>query len=172
MNKSKIFIVGADFHGSMTALENFLNLAKEYNADHLILLGDIFGIDSSLMIEKLNTVADKLTIVKGNNDWYFEPENANFELFYDTYINLNGRIAYICHGHRLNDLDLGSYGAHIILQGHVHRPFIFKEQGVIRICPGSLAVPRHGTPKAFAVIDENQIKILDLDGKIINETSY
>ena len=38
MDKNKRFIVGADFHGSMTALENFLDLAKAYNADKLILL--------------------------------------------------------------------------------------------------------------------------------------
>lgn len=172
MKKNQIFIVGADFHGSMTALENFLDLAKAYRADKLLLLGDIFGIDSSLMVEKLNGVADKLTMVKGNNDWYFEPENADFKIFNETYENINGRIAYICHGHRLNDLNLAGYGAQIILQGHVHRPFIFKEQGVIRICPGSLAVPRHGTDKAFAIIDENKIQILSLDGKIIDETVY
>ena len=172
MDKNKRFIVGADFHGLMTALENFLDLAKAYNADKLILLGDIFGIDSSLMIEKLNNVADKLTIVKGNNDWYIELENANFDIFSDTYENINGRIAYICHGHRLNDLNLAGYGAQIILQGHVHRPFIFKEQGVIRVCPGSLAVPRHGTPKAFALIDENEITIYDLSGNVIDKTLY
>ena len=172
MNKTQKFILGADFHGSMTALDDFLDLAKVYNADKLILLGDIFGRDTDTMVEKLNKVADKLTIVKGNNDWYYELENAEFMTFNETYENINGRIAYVCHGHRLNDLNLAGYGAQIILQGHVHRPFIFKEQGVIRVCPGSLAVPRSGTAKAFAIIDENKISILTIDGKVIEETAY
>ncbi len=172
MENSKIFLVGADFHGSITALENFLDLSKFYKADKLILLGDIFGINSSLMVEKLNQVANKLTIVKGNNDWYFESSDAEFTIFKETYENLNGRIAYLCHGHRLNDMDLQSYGAKIILQGHVHRPFILKEQGVIRVCPGSLAAPRHGSSPSFALIDEKTIKILSLNGQLIEQTSY
>ena len=172
MENNKRFIVASDFHGSVTALENFLDLAKYYKADKLILLGDIFGIDSSIMVEKLNKVAKQLTIVKGNNDCYFESPEAEFQIFNTTYENINGRITYLCHGNRLNDLDLQSYGAKIILQGHVHRPFIFKEQGVIRVCPGSLSVPRHGTPKCFALIDEEKIKILTLDGNIVDETSY
>lgn len=172
MEKTKRFLVAADFHGSITALDNFLQLAKIYKADKLILLGDIFGTGMDIMVEKLNEVSDILTIVRGNNDWYYEIPYAQFQIFNETYENLNGRTAYICHGHRLNDMDLASYGAQVILQGHVHRPFIFKEQGVIRVCPGSLAVPRAGTPKCFALITEDKIQILTLDGELVQETGY
>lgn len=169
---NKRFLVVADIHGSMSSLERTLDLMREYKADKLILLGDIFGTDADEMVEKLNRISDRLTIVRGNNDWYYEPEFAEFEFFTQTYENLNGRTAFICHGHKLNDMNLSLYGASVILQGHVHRPFIFKEQGVIRICPGSIARPRSGTDRSFAIVDSEKIQILSLEGKVIDETAY
>ena len=145
---------------------------RDYKADKLLLLGDVFGTDADEMVEKLNKISNELTFVRGSNDWYFEPQFAEFELFPQTYENINGRTVFLCHGHRLNDLNLGQYGASVILQGHVHRPFIFKEQGVIRLCPGSIARPRFGSVPSFAFIDEDKIQILSLDGKIIDETAY
>ena len=172
MTKPRLFLVVADIHGSMSALDKTLDLFDEYKADKLILLGDIFGTDADEMVEKLNRIKDKLLVVRGNNDWYFEPEFAEFDLFPNAYENLNGRTAYVCHGHKLNDMNLSQYGASVILQGHVHRPFILKEQGVIRVCPGSIAVPRFNSPKSYAVIDNEKIQILSLDGNVIDETIY
>lgn len=172
MDKNRTFLVVADIHGSMSALEKTLQLFDDYKADKLILLGDIFGVDADEMVEKLNKIKDKLLIVRGNNDWYFEPEFAEFDIFPTAYENLNGRTAYICHGHRLNDMNLGLYGASVILQGHIHRPFIFKDQGVIRACPGSIAVPRFGSQKSYMIVDAEKIQILSLDGAIIDETAY
>ena len=78
------FLIASDFHGSMVALDRMLELANEHMVDKIVLLGDIFGTGASDMVEKLNAVANKLTIVKGNNDWYFEPENARFKIFNET----------------------------------------------------------------------------------------
>ena len=172
MDNNKLFLIVADIHGSMPALDKTIDLLRDYKADKLILLGDIFGVDADEMVEKLNKISDKLVIVKGNNDWYYEPEFAEFDIFEQTYANLNGRTAFICHGHRLNDMNLSLYGASVILQGHVHRPFIFKEQGVIRICPGSIARPRGGSVASYAIADGEKIQILSLDGKVIDETIY
>ena len=137
-NKTKKFVVAADFHGSISAFDKVLDLFSQLKADKLILLGDIFGTDAEEMVNKLNEIADKVTIVRGNNDWYYEPFYAEFKIFDQTYENLNGRTAFLCHGHRLNDMNLGLYGAPVILQGHVHRPFIFKEQSVMLLITNSL----------------------------------
>ena len=138
MEDKKILIV-ADIHGSMIALDETLNLANELMVDKIVILGDTFGSDSAEMVEKLNSVSNKLEIIKGNNDWYFEPENAKFKLWETTFVNLNGTLAFACHGHRLDDMNLPKYGTKVIMQGHVHRPFIEKRDGVIRFCPGSIA---------------------------------
>lgn len=167
--ENKKILVASDIHGSMLALDRVLELARDYEADKVILLGDIFGTNASEMVEKLNTIANKLTVVKGNNDWYFEPENARFKIFEQTYENIGGKIAYVCHGHRLNDMALSSYGAKIIMQGHLHRPFIEKQGEIIRVCPGSIASPRFGSEKSFALIDGKKLQILTLYGDLIDE---
>lgn len=163
------FMVASDLHGSMIALDNVLNLFQESKSDKLILLGDVFGSDMDEMVEKLNSIANKLTIVKGNNDWYLEPENAKFKLFNETYENINGKIAYLCHGHKLNDMFLSGYGAKIVMIGHVHRPILRYDGEVVLLCPGSIAVPRFGTEKSYAIIDEKKIQILSDDGDLIDE---
>ena len=172
MANSKKFMIASDLHGSLYGLEKVLFLFEKHKADKLILLGDIFGTDAAEMTQKLNEISGKLTIVKGNNDWYYEPENAKFIFMKDAYENINGVLAYACHGHKLNDMDLAGYGAKIVMMGHVHRPFIRMEQGVIWMCPGSMAVPRGGNPKTFALIDDKKIQILTELGEIVNELDY
>ena len=166
------FLIASDFHGSMVALDRMLELANEHMVDKIVLLGDIFGTDASEMVEKLNAVANKLTIVKGNNDWYFEPENARFKIFNETYENMNGKIAYLCHGHKLNDMYLEGYGAKIVMIGHVHRPILQNNNGIIFMCPGSLAVPRFGSDKTYAIVDEKKIEILNDAGEMVDELYF
>ena len=171
MENKKILIV-ADIHGSMLALDETLNIANEIRADKIVILGDTFGADSAEMVEKLNNVANKLEIIKGNNDWYFEPENAKFKLWETTFVNLNGTLAYACHGHRLDDMNLSKYGTRVIMQGHVHRPFIEKRDGVIRFCPGSIARPRFGSSKSYAVVENKKIQIFNTENEIIDEIDF
>lgn len=169
---AKKFLVASDFHGSMVALDRCLELANEHMVDKIILLGDIFGVGASEMVEKLNAVTNKLTIVKGNNDWWLELENANFMTLKEAYENINGRIAYLCHGHKLNDMFLEGYNAKIIMIGHVHRPILQNNNGIILMCPGSLAVPRFGSDKTYALIDDKKIQILNDSGEIVDELYF
>ena len=130
---AKKFMVASDLHGSNIALDKVLSIFEESKADKLILLGDIFGTGAEEMIEKLNNISGKLTIVKGNNDWYYEFENAKFVMLKEAYENINGKIAYLCHGHKLNDMYLEGYGARIVMIGHVHRPILQDNNGIIFI---------------------------------------
>ncbi len=170
--ENKKFLIVADIHGSELALDETLRIANELLVDKIIILGDTFGSNAAEMVKKLNGVANKLEIIKGNNDWYYEPENAKFTFRENSFINLNGTICYACHGHRLDDMNLSKYGTKIIMQGHVHRPFIEKRDGVIRFCPGSIARPRFGSDKSFAVVEGKTITIFNTDLNKINEISF
>lgn len=170
--ENKKFLIVADIHGSSLALEETLELANELFVDKIVILGDTFGSDAQQMVEKLNGVTHKLEIIKGNNDWYFEPENAKFQFLEHTFINLNGTLCYACHGHRLDDMNLSKYGAKVIMQGHVHRPFIEKRDGVIRFCPGSIARPRFGSDKSFALVEGKKITIFNTSMEKIDEITF
>ena len=56
MNNKK-FLVVADIHGLMSALDKTIDLMRDYKADKLLLLGDIFGTDADEMVEKLNKIS-------------------------------------------------------------------------------------------------------------------
>ncbi|MBQ8451895.1 MAG: YfcE family phosphodiesterase [Clostridia bacterium] len=167
----KKFLVASDLHGSVFAVNRVLELANEHMVDKIILLGDVFTSNTAEITEKLNSVANKLDIVKGNNDWYFEPKNAKFTLMETMYENINGKIAYLCHGHRINQFYLDSYGAKIVMIGHMHRPILTESGGIILMCPGSIAFPR-GSDKTFAIIDESEIRILNLENEVIDLIKY
>lgn len=168
----KKFMVASDLHGSLVALERTLQIMNEIKVDKLLLLGDVFGTNANEMVELLNGISNKLTIVRGNNDWYLELENAKFEIFNQTYENINGKIAFLSHGHKLNDMYLQGYGAKIVMIGHVHRPILKIEQDVVFLCPGSIAAPRFGSDKTYAVIDDKKIQILNIDGELVDELYF
>ncbi len=163
-------LVASDFHDSMMALDKLLEIEKDNQINKIILLGDIFGAHSYEMVEKLNKIAYKLTIVKGNNDGFADDlPNKDFKVFDKTYENINGKIAYLCHGHRLS-YDLSEYGAKIVMIGHLHVPILRRENGVVLLCPGSLAQPRGNSGKTYAIIDEEKISIIaDATGEPILE---
>ncbi len=167
------FMVASDLHGSNFALDNVIDIFYSSGAEKLLLLGDIFGTGADEMVEKLNGIgAHRLTVLKGNNDSYFESAKANFKLFNETYENINGVTAYLCHGHKLNDMFLSGYGAKIVMIGHIHRPLLRVDNGVILMCPGSMAVPRTSVGKTYAIIDEKSIEIFTESGESVDKIFY
>lgn len=170
---NKTFLVASDLHDSMLGLERVLELATEHRANKIILLGDIFGAHAYEMVERLNTVAYKLTIVKGNNDGFADDlPNKDFKVFDTTYENINGKIAYLCHGHKINWFTTNELGAKLILFGHFHRPMLEKENGVTLLCPGSMSQPRSSVGKTYAIINSEKIQILTDDGYVVNEMNF
>lgn len=169
---SKTILIASDIHGSMLALERVLELATIHRANKIILLGDIFGSNIKEMTERLNTVAYKLVVLKGNCDWYAQSDGAEFPMFEKTYENINGKIAYLCHGHRLGATPIDELGAKIVMFGHFHVPILRTEGGVIMLCPGSMAQPRSAVGKTFALIDDKQIKIFSDDGEELDAMNY
>ena len=60
----------------------------------------------------------------------------------------------------------------MVMIGHVHRPILQKNGNIILLCPGSIACPRFGSEKSYAVIDENKIKIFHDNDEIIDENYF
>ena len=167
--ENNVVLIVADIHASMVGLDRTLQLAERFEADKIVILGDTFGVDAKAMVEKLNKIAKKLVIVKGNNDWYYEPEDADFLFMEYGFVYLGKTLAYVCHGHRLDDMNLEKYGTKVILQGHIHRPFIETYNGVTRVCPGSIASPRFGSKKTFALYRDGKITIYSDEMEVFDE---
>jgi predicted phosphodiesterase len=67
---------------------------------------------------------------------------------------------------------LSGYGAKIVMIGHIHRPILRNEGGIIFMCPGSMAVPRFGCDKTYAIIDEKKIRILNDNEEVVDELFF
>ena len=165
-------MVASDLHGSVLALEKIMDIVTERRADRLILLGDIFDMNSKEMVKRLNTISYKVVCVKGNNDWYFEPEGADFRIFEKTYYDINSKLAFLCHGHQLKWFNMNAYAAKIIMFGHYHYPILKNDKGVILLCPGSTTYPRGGSKKSYAFIEDNKIQIFSMDNELLSEMEF
>jgi hypothetical protein len=159
---SKKLLVFSDTHGSITALKNVLNWAKDRTPPNdkicaAAFLGD--GIDDLQPAADATGFFCEWKIVCGNNDYgHSLPGSAVFDF-------ANHRF-FLCHGHRHSFFS--SYhtlvaaarnaGADIVLFGHSHVPFNKKVEDIYLINPGSVGRPRSRIGATFAVIEciENQ----------------
>jgi len=55
------------------------------------------------------------------------------------------------------------------LYGHFHTGFIKEKDGGIFANPGSLSLPKDNTENSYLIIDENKMKLKNIDGKVIKE---
>ena len=61
--ENKKYLVVADIHGSMLALDETIRLANEFLVDKIIILGDTFGAGAKEMIEKLNDSIQRTLLI-------------------------------------------------------------------------------------------------------------
>lgn len=144
----KILIV-SDTHGRegnlMTALK------KVGTIDHLIHLGDVEGSE-----DYIRTLTDApVDIVAGNNDYYTDLPSEMMITLGDYRVMLtHGHYYYVSRGpERLMSAALEN-GADIVMFGHTHYPFLYREDGLTVLNPGSLSLPRQeGGEPSYIVME-------------------
>lgn len=168
----KIMVI-SDIHGGVKYLQMALERYKEEKAERLLILGDFtsyFNSSTSMEIaEMLNEMSDQICAVRGNCDSESFEATLNFGLMDIRHINLNGKVVTLTHGHLYNRYNLPEYYGDIFLSGHIHYGIIQKENGRIFANPGSITKPRNGSEHSYLTIDEEKIKLKNLDGIILLE---
>lgn len=120
----------------------------------------------------LNKYSKEISAVRGNCDNDQIEELLQFSLPDITYINLNGKVITLTHGHLYDKYHLPDYCGDIFLSGHTHYGMITKQNGKIFANPGSISRPRNGSERTYLLIDENKIYLKSLEGEILLEESY
>ncbi len=159
----------ADLHGSeyyaKLAYERFL--AEE--PDKVVILGDMVyqGAKSPLTrefsglgtIEILNRMADKCVGVRGNCDAEIHQELLKYPMMADYILILEGgRTIFATHGHLFNAEKMPPLAAgDVLLMGHFHKADWSVKDGVWCMNPGSLAVPKDGTPHGYMIIEDGKV---------------
>ena len=112
----------------------------------------------------LNPLAEEILCVNGNCDAEVDQMVLDF-ILQPGYIELedNGKTLYFTHGHHLDDAPLPAKKGDVVFYGHTHVPDFSVKDGTVYINPGSVSIPKNGTPHSAIVYENGEIRWLDLE---------
>ena len=176
----KLLII-SDIHGSSYYANKIKEISLKENPDKIILLGDLYyhGPRNELTQEYnpmevaniLNSLKDKLMVVKGNCDAEVDEMISEFKFEEELQLNVNGYNIFFTHGHKFNIDKLPPVGIDmdIMIYGHFHTGFIQEEYDIIFANPGSISLPRANTRHSYLILDEKELILKDIEGSIIDK---
>lgn len=148
----KVLIV-SDTHGNHRNLDKILEVAGKI--DMFIHLGDVEGGE-----EYLDAVLDcEKHMVRGNNDFFSDlPKEEEFCIGnYKVFIT-HGHGYYVSLDSEYIKEEGKSREADIVMFGHTHKPFFYKDEEIIVLNPGSVSYPRQEGRKGSYMIMESDDK--------------
>lgn len=173
-------LIASDLHGSLESLRFLLDKAHELRPDLLVLLGDLVyhgprnplptGYDTSGVLREmpdLTTLPCPTTAVRGNCDAEVDLMLLPFPVAENAWINADGLNIFASHGHLLPDRPPcpGLKPGTVILRGHSHVPRGETLDGLHFWNPGSLSLPKGGSPRSYALCEEGVFRVLDMQGR-------
>ena len=171
------WLIASDIHGSALFCRKLLERFQAENADRLLLLGDLLyhgprndlpdGYAPKEVIELLNPLADRILCVRGNCDAEVDQMVLAFPVLAEyALLPLGRRLIYITHGHICNASNLPPLQPEdILLHGHTHVP-VCEQAGEIRILnPGSVSIPKEGSPHSYMTLENDAFTWKTLDGR-------
>ena len=155
--------VASDIHGSAVNLEKFFSIVDATLPDHpdtkVVLLGDTYnhgprnplpeGYAPMRVAKLLNDAMSFVTVIKGNCDSEVDEMISNFPIIGDFSMEWSGRTVFFTHGHKVNP----------------DNPSVKTAGGVTYICVGSVGLPFDGTPRSYAVLNEDGVKLVSFEGE-------
>lgn len=174
----KVLII-SDIHGSSYYAEKIKEIVERENPEKIVLLGDLYyhGPRNDLsqeyapmkVAEVLNSLKDKLIVVRGNCDAEVDEMISEFKLEDHILMDINGKKVYFTHGHRYNIEVFPYEDFEIMIYGHIHQGFIQEKEGYLFANPGSISIPRLGTAHSYLILNENKLLLKDVDGNVLKE---
>jgi hypothetical protein len=150
---------------------------KTEHAGNLILLGDLYYHGPRNPLEKeydcmgvaalLNSYGGNLTAIKGNCDSEVDEMISHFPLLSTRTLIFGTLKLTLSHGHIYNKDNLPTDVGDIFLHGHSHMGFIERQGNLIIANPGSVTLPRGGTPRSYLVLTDKELTLKNLENSEI-----
>lgn len=163
------YLLISDIHGSYKYLDLVLNKCNDI--DKIIILGDILyhgprndlpnEYNPKLVINKLNSIKDKIICVRGNCDAKVDLEMLEFAIKDHIKLNVNGCKCFLTHGDIYNKNNLPRLSNCNLLYGHYHINEVIESKKKVIINLGSLSIPKD-KHHSYAVIEDNVYTAYDL----------
>ena len=170
-------LIASDIHGSAASCRLLLEAYEREKADRLFLLGDILyhGPRNDLpeeynpkqVIALLNAKKEQIYCVRGNCDAEVDQLVLDFPIMADyALVPAGERMIYATHGHVYNAEKLPPMKpGDILLCGHTHISACEELGEYVYMNPGSVALPKAGTPRGYIVFDGAQFVWKTLAGE-------
>ena len=158
-------MIASDIHGSAKWCEKMIGAWRAEKPERLLLLGDLLylGPRNDLpedyapkrVIAMLNEIAPALLCVRGNCEAEVDQMVLSFPVMADyAALFVDGRMLYLTHGHVFNDENPPKLiPGDLLLCGHTHVPRIRRCDTFTYINPGSVAIPKDGSPHSYCIYD-------------------
>ena len=164
----------SDTHGSLGNTQKALDILKE--CDTILHLGDVlYHGPRNALPEDYNPKdfagilksMDNVIYTRGNCDSDVDQMVIEHDLTQKHRIlNLGKHRIFTIHGYEEDEDNririAKANNCDIVITGHTHVKVLEEKDGVILLNPGSPSIPKDGV-KSVAIIDEDEIKLIDTD---------
>ena len=170
------WFIASDIHGSAVYCRKMIEAYEREGAERMILLGDILyhgprndlpeGYAPKEVISLLEPYADRIFCVRGNCEAEVDQMVLSFPVLADyALLPFEDHLIYITHGHHFNTGNLPPMKkGDILLHGHTHVPAWEKTDRYIYFNPGSVSIPKNGSPHSYMIFEGSTFIWKDLDG--------
>ena len=170
-------MIASDIHGSAYFCEKLVEAWKREQPEKLLLLGDILyhGPRNDLpkdyapkrVIEMLNEYKDVIWCVRGNCEAEVDQMVLEFPVMAEYCLITEGKqLIMATHGHVFNlDNPPKLQKGDILLHGHTHVPTNVETETFRYLNPGSVSIPKEGSPNSYMTMENGCFIWKDLDGK-------
>ena len=168
-------MIASDIHGSAKWCARMLEAWRHEAPERLVLLGDLLyhGPRNDLpeeyapkqIITMLNGIAPQLLCVRGNCEAEVDQMVLDFPVMADYCVLLmDGHLIYATHGHIFGENEPPPLKpGDVLLCGHTHIPGVRRHDGFVYANPGSVSIPKEGSPHSYALIEDGVMTFMDLE---------
>ena len=172
------FLIASDIHGSAFFCQKLMEAWEREGADRMILLGDLLyhGPRNDLpkdyapkeVAAMLSEIGGQILAVRGNCEAEVDQLMLPFPVMADyALLPLEERLIFITHGHHFNTGNLPPLKeGDILLHGHTHVPAFEEAHGILYLNPGSVSLPKDGSPNAYMILCDGTFFWKKLDGTV------
>ena len=171
------WLIASDIHGSATFCRQLLEAFDREKADRLLLLGDLLyhgprndlpeGYAPKEVIALLNGRKDVIFCVRGNCEAEVDQMVLDFPVLADyMLLPVGDRMIFATHGHHHGEQNPPPFAkGSILLNGHTHVPACRDHGDWLYLNPGSVSIPKAGSPRSYMILENGVPVWKDLDGK-------
>lgn len=167
-------MIASDLHGSAYYVNLLVRRLNGERPDRLVLLGDLLyhgprndlprDYDTRKVDAMLNALPEKPLCIRGNCDGEVDQMVLSFPILADFgAVFADGHTLFLTHGHHLAEAASALGPGDILLYGHTHVPDFSCRDGVYYVNPGSVSIPKEGSPHSYLVWENGVFRWKDVE---------